>query len=204
MFVPSTRKCFIFTMMTSSNGNILRVTGHLWGSPVNSPHKGQWRRALMFSLICVWINSWVNYREAGDLRRYPAHFDVTVMTQTIQCAKWPVHGARNWRKRQRAAWVTSCEKLYNGQEYNTHAPVSVCCLTRSLWLETVWWQFDRGIFFSNFMIKIHQRVFLAYRVNMFGGFAQESLRGDVHTMTWWLKLTCPYIIFCLYPQVLQY
>ena len=28
-------------------------------SPVNSPHKGQWRRALMFSLICVWINSWV-------------------------------------------------------------------------------------------------------------------------------------------------
>ena len=30
------------------------------GSPVNSPHKGQWRGALMFSLICVWINGWVN------------------------------------------------------------------------------------------------------------------------------------------------
>ena len=28
-------------------------------SPVNSPHKGQWRRALMFSLICVWINAWI-------------------------------------------------------------------------------------------------------------------------------------------------
>ena len=27
-------------------------------SPVNSPHKSQWRRALMFSLICAWINSW--------------------------------------------------------------------------------------------------------------------------------------------------
>ena len=39
-------------------------------SPVNSPHKGQWRGALMFSLICVWINAWVNNREAGDLRRY--------------------------------------------------------------------------------------------------------------------------------------
>ena len=38
----------------------------------NSPHKGQWRRrrALMFSLICVWINGWLNNREAGDLRRY--------------------------------------------------------------------------------------------------------------------------------------
>ena len=25
-------------------------------SPVKSPHKGQWRGALMFSLICTWIN----------------------------------------------------------------------------------------------------------------------------------------------------
>ena len=49
-------------------------------SPVNSPHKGQWRRALMFSLICVWINAWVNNREAGDLRRYRAHYDVIVMS----------------------------------------------------------------------------------------------------------------------------
>ena len=48
-------------------------------SPVNSPHKGQWRGALMFSLICVWINGSVNNREAGDLRRYRAYYDVTVM-----------------------------------------------------------------------------------------------------------------------------
>ena len=48
--------------------------------PVNSPHKGQWRRALMFLLICVWINGWVNNREAGDLRRYLAHYDVSVMS----------------------------------------------------------------------------------------------------------------------------
>ena len=50
-------------------------------SPVNSPHKGQWRGALMFSLICVcaWINGWVNNCEAGDLRRHGAHYDVTVM-----------------------------------------------------------------------------------------------------------------------------
>ena len=48
-------------------------------SPVNSPHKGQWRRALMFSLICVWINGWVNNHEAGYLRRYRAHYEVIVM-----------------------------------------------------------------------------------------------------------------------------
>ena len=54
----------------------------VWGihrSPVNSPHKGQWRGASMFSLICAWINGWVNNREAGDLRRYRSHYDVTVM-----------------------------------------------------------------------------------------------------------------------------
>ena len=47
-------------------------------SPVNSPHKGQWRGALMFSLICACMNSWVNNGEAGDLRRHRAHYGVTV------------------------------------------------------------------------------------------------------------------------------
>ena len=47
--------------------------------PVNSLHKGQWSGALMFSLICVWINDWVNNREAGDVRRYRTHYDVIVM-----------------------------------------------------------------------------------------------------------------------------
>ena len=51
-------------------------------SPVNSPHKGQWRGTLMFPLICVWINDWVNNCEAGDLRRYRANYDVIVMHYT--------------------------------------------------------------------------------------------------------------------------
>ena len=69
-------------VMTSSNGNIFRVTCPLCRELVNSPHKGQsqWRGALMFSLICAWANSWVNNRDAGDLRRYCAHYDVTVMS----------------------------------------------------------------------------------------------------------------------------
>ena len=45
----------------------------------NSLHKGQWRGALIFSLICARINGWVNIDEAGDLRRHRAHCDVTVM-----------------------------------------------------------------------------------------------------------------------------
>ena len=54
----------------------------LWGlhrSPVNSPHKGQWRGAFMFSLICARINGWVNNCEAGDFRRIRPHYGVTVM-----------------------------------------------------------------------------------------------------------------------------
>ena len=47
--------------------------------PVDSPHKGQWRGALMMYLICVSTNGWVNNRDAGDLRRHHAHYDVTVM-----------------------------------------------------------------------------------------------------------------------------
>ena len=44
----------------------------------------------MFSLICVWINGWVNNGEAGDLRRYRAHYDVIVMESNDLCVHW--HG----------------------------------------------------------------------------------------------------------------
>ena len=47
--------------------------------PVDSPNKGQWRGALMFSLICAWTKRSANNRDAGDLRRHRHHYDVTVM-----------------------------------------------------------------------------------------------------------------------------
>ena len=43
----------------------------VWGihrSPVNPPHKGQWRGALMFPLIWAWTNSSVNNREAIQIK----------------------------------------------------------------------------------------------------------------------------------------
>ena len=36
----------------------------------------------------VWINGWVNKREAGDLRRYRAHYDVTVLTSIYHLCKF--------------------------------------------------------------------------------------------------------------------
>ena len=62
-------------MMTSSNGNIHKMETFValldicaGNSPVTGefPYKGQWRGALMLSLICVWINGLVYNREAGD------------------------------------------------------------------------------------------------------------------------------------------
>ena len=52
-------------------------------SSVNSPHKGQWRGALMFSLFCAWTNAWVNNRDAGDLKGHLAHVGVTVMLRIL-------------------------------------------------------------------------------------------------------------------------
>ena len=49
---------------------------------VNSPHKGQWRGALMFSLICAWENGWANQKDAGNLRRHRTHYDVIVVWLT--------------------------------------------------------------------------------------------------------------------------
>ena len=54
-------------------------------SPVNFPLRGQWRGALIFSLICARINGWVNNREAGDLRRHRVHYDVILMIFVLLC-----------------------------------------------------------------------------------------------------------------------
>ena len=75
-----------YAMMTSSNGSIFRVTGHLCGnSPVTSefPTQRPWRGALMFSLICASRNGWVSNRKAGDLKHHRAHYDVIVMPSII-------------------------------------------------------------------------------------------------------------------------
>ena len=73
-------------MMTSSNGNIFRLTGNLCGE-FTGP---RWIPGTKASdaEICVWINGWVNNREAGDLRRYRAHYDVIVMIARMK--SWPL------------------------------------------------------------------------------------------------------------------
>ena len=72
-------------MMTSSNGNVFRVTGCLCGEfTVNYPTKSSdvelWCFLWAFDVfLCAWINGLVTNRDASDLRRHLTHYDVTVM-----------------------------------------------------------------------------------------------------------------------------
>ena len=134
--------------MTSSSGNIFSVTGSLCGEFAGhrwiSPHKGQWHGALMFSLICVWINGWVNNREAGNLRRYRAIYDVTVMvafiygcgrshTSTTRTARLKKHAHisrfvgnvhtypqqnKPWYSRVHISWDILCDQFQNWMFFN--------------------------------------------------------------------------------------
>ena len=49
----------------------------------------------MLSLICAWTSGWANNRDAGNLRRHRAYYDVTVMTSDIFLpVRWP---SKFWR-----------------------------------------------------------------------------------------------------------
>ena len=63
--------------------------GNHW-SLVDSPHKGQWHGALMFSLIYAWKNGLVNNQDAGDLRRHYAHYDVNLMKSLATVPQWGI------------------------------------------------------------------------------------------------------------------
>ena len=76
-------------MMTSPTRNIFCVTGPLWGEfaghqwiPVKKASDAElW----CFLLICTWLNGWANHRDAGDLRRHHAHYDVTSIWSNVSC-----------------------------------------------------------------------------------------------------------------------
>ena len=75
-------------------------------SPVNFPHKCQWRGALMFSLICVWINRWVNNREAGDLRHHRTHYVVIVLLSIVEARVNPVkHTVTGFEVKLGDSWI---------------------------------------------------------------------------------------------------
>ena len=73
-------------MMTSSNGNMFRVTDHLCGEFTGD----RWIPRTKASDAELWCflryNGWANNRKTGYLRRHRSHYDVTVMRNTVDGA----------------------------------------------------------------------------------------------------------------------
>ena len=125
-------------VMKSSSGNIFRVT-----CPLCVEFAGQWSRALIFCLICAWINGWVNNREAGDLRRHRAHFGVTVLGFLVILMEWNeihifLHGFDNSRNNNvldlaflntSVCWIPTCISV--GVDVLKYS-ISIAKLTQSM------------------------------------------------------------------------
>ena len=81
--------------MTSSNGNIFRVTGLLWREFTDH----RWIVLTKASDAEPWCfvssapekNDWVNNRKAGDLRRHRTHYDITVKGNKSSLMSWHQH-----------------------------------------------------------------------------------------------------------------
>ena len=72
-------------MMTSSDGIIFRVTGHLGNSTVTGEFPSQRPVTRSFD---VFFDLHLNKRlckQSGDLRRHHTHYDVTVMQENGLC-----------------------------------------------------------------------------------------------------------------------
>ena len=127
-------------MITSSNGNIFHVAGHLCGKFTSYRWFSRTKasgRALMFSLICTWINRSVNNREAGGLRCRHAHYDVIVMFR-FSCLVSSSHQAINCTDVEQDVWccmaapdhneLTHSGLVHHMTSWSTMIQVMACCL----------------------------------------------------------------------------
>ena len=101
----------------------------------NSPHKGKWRGALMFSFICAWINGWVNNGEAGDLGRHHANHDVTVMTKH---GTYAVYSTRRYRLGryfllEYLLWLPALNKTWPLRSIGGIVEKGRCCVHSPTW-----------------------------------------------------------------------
>ena len=113
-------------MMTSSNGNIFRVTGPLCGE-------------LMFFLIALLINGWVNNRECGWWFETPSrslwrHCNVTethirrLMTSVLRHRR---SGLADYEKKLNWIVITICVKFVLRLMHSTHALIHVKLISRN-------------------------------------------------------------------------
>ena len=117
----------------------------------------------MFSLIFAWMDGWVNNREAGDLRRHRAHYDVNVM-----------NGGRLWRYdlETRFALLGHCQG--NSQWRPPHkGPVFIfyVSLNTLLHKQSSWQRFET-------LMWRHWNGHISYGIFSIGSSAPEGLSHD--------------------------
>ena len=123
IFHPCHDSCSSF-MMTSSYGNIFRVTGPLCGEFTGRRWIPRTKASVAefwcFLWSAPWINGWVNNREAGDLRRHRAQYDVIVMLRYNQYT--PFHCSTSysmiwWEKPIQHLCVNTLRPRQNGRHF---------------------------------------------------------------------------------------
>ena len=113
------RKICVF----SSHDDVIKFNNFPRSWPLVT-HKRQWRGALRFSMICAWINGWVNNREAGDLRCHCAHYDVIVMVRArVLFSNWHYHGTYFNRKSRAPSLNNDCPERYGDSHYKDETAV---------------------------------------------------------------------------------
>ena len=116
-------------------------------SPVNSPRKGQWRGALMFSLIYAWTNIWVNNRDAGHLRRHRAHYGVIVMCYWISVSSAGQFREHPWHPEATRHGAVPSQHQHGCQETRCifpHLPAITSAQTRHLYPRRQHWHPHSG------------------------------------------------------------
>ena len=106
---------FIKYMMTSSNGNIFRVTGHL-RREFTGP---RWIPRTKASDAEIWYFLWsapewtieINNREASDLRRHRDHYDVTIMISTVKPWRHLSNMYAIFNRKQEVLYLRKIEKM---------------------------------------------------------------------------------------------
>ena len=130
-------------------------------------HKGQWRGALMFSLICARKNGWVNNREAGDLRRHSAHCDVIVMfLGKITVAEVNGKTAHVWCLHTHVC-ISSWHAYWSLQNAYIIKTTYVCTYWNpSSGSARKWYLFERHVWFSNGEYCIFLDIYLVHISNI--------------------------------------
>ena len=153
----------------------------IYRSPVNSPHtKASYAELWCFLWFNAWMNGWVSNREADDLRRRRAHYDITVIIISRNTL-FAVTAINVVSKDRSAIFVTAHDIC--GSRYRCDISLVILCVSTSI--EFVF--FDWPFRFSSLIIP-HD-----FGIMMLGP-SRKMCRIIMHTFWTSLKLHHTYLI----------